>query len=279
MRYQKIMSQIWNDERFDILNDREKLFYLYVLTSPHGNLIGMYVLKEGYAKSDLKHLGKSFRRDLKRLCDIGLIMYDPKNEIIYIPNFIKHNPITNPNQKKAVKKIFNELPKSFLLNEFIKKNEGLMKELNEGLKQELNEVLSYTEEDTEEEEEVSTQTKDFDFVSSLKINPAYSHINLEIELSKMDAWLLLPKNKGRKKTSRFILNWINKIEKPFQISQPQTKEGPPPEIIPKDFIPDPEGQKKLQKIIGDLSKKMTTPDSKEIDTRAKLEAQKKELGL
>ena len=57
-----------------------------------------------------------------------------------------------------------------------------------------------------------------DFLSKIKSNPAYSHINLENEFSKMDAWLSLPKNKGRKKTPRFILNWLNKIEKPLEPS-------------------------------------------------------------
>lgn len=54
-----------------------------------------------------------------------------------------------------------------------------------------------------------------DFLASLKSNPAYQHIDLDIELAKMDAWLLLPKNKKRKKTPSFILNWLNKIEAPI----------------------------------------------------------------
>ncbi len=54
-----------------------------------------------------------------------------------------------------------------------------------------------------------------DFLESLKKNSAYQHINFETELAKMDAWLLLPKNKRRKKTPTFILNWLNKIEAPL----------------------------------------------------------------
>jgi len=56
-----------------------------------------------------------------------------------------------------------------------------------------------------------------DWLQNLKTNPAYQHINFEIEIGKMDAWLTLPKNKHRKKTKQFILNWINKIEKPIAI--------------------------------------------------------------
>ena len=62
-----------------------------------------------------------------------------------------------------------------------------------------------------------TTTPKKDFISSLKENPAFKHIDIDNELHKMDAWLLIPRNKGRKKTSRFILNWLSKIERPMQI--------------------------------------------------------------
>jgi uncharacterized protein YdaU (DUF1376 family) len=54
-----------------------------------------------------------------------------------------------------------------------------------------------------------------DFIEKIKCNPAYQHIDIENELSKMDAWLSLPKNSKRKKTPSFILNWLNKIEAPI----------------------------------------------------------------
>jgi hypothetical protein len=58
-----------------------------------------------------------------------------------------------------------------------------------------------------------------DFILSLKENPAYKEIDLEKELAKMDAWLSLPKNKGRKKTPKFVLNWLNKIDVSLPITQ------------------------------------------------------------
>lgn len=51
------------------------------------------------------------------------------------------------------------------------------------------------------------------FMEDLKNNPAYSHIDLELELARMDAWLSV--NPRRKKTKRFIVNWLNKIERPL----------------------------------------------------------------
>jgi hypothetical protein len=56
------------------------------------------------------------------------------------------------------------------------------------------------------------------FLDTLKTNIAYNHINIEIELGKMDAWLSL--HPGRQKTKQFVLKWLNKIEKPLPTQQP-----------------------------------------------------------
>jgi hypothetical protein len=56
---------------------------------------------------------------------------------------------------------------------------------------------------------------DREWLVELKKNPAYCHIDFERENGKMDAWLDLPKNKYRVKTRQFVLNWLNKIEKPL----------------------------------------------------------------
>lgn len=61
----------------------------------------------------------------------------------------------------------------------------------------------------------SRRLTDEEFLLSLKNNQAYSHIDFEVELGKMDAWLLT--HSGREKTRKFIVNWLNKIEKPMAI--------------------------------------------------------------
>ncbi len=52
-----------------------------------------------------------------------------------------------------------------------------------------------------------------DFLSSLKTNPAYKHINIDNELLKMDTWLA--QHPGRKRDPSFVLRWLNKIEAPI----------------------------------------------------------------
>lgn len=57
---------------------------------------------------------------------------------------------------------------------------------------------------------------DQSWIEDLKKNPAYQHINFAVEFGKMDAWFSIPKNKGRKRTKAFVLNWLNKIEAPMK---------------------------------------------------------------
>lgn len=131
MRYQKIYTQIWNDEKFVELSPAEQRFFLYLLTAPSSNLIGIYVLKEGYACDDLKCLQKDFQRLLSEVLQKGLVSYDEKHKVILIKKYLKHNPLTNPNQVKAAVKIVSSLPKSHLLQEF----KGILKSIIEGLQE------------------------------------------------------------------------------------------------------------------------------------------------
>jgi hypothetical protein len=154
MRYQKIESKIWNDEKFIKLAPMEQRLFFYILTSPHGNIIGLYVLKEGYACEDLKCLPKDFRKELKILIESGLIKYDHDVTVVWIKNFLKHNPITNPNQVIAAKKILSELPKTPLIRNL----KGLIKGLTEELIEGFTEGLLKPEPEPETETETETDS-------------------------------------------------------------------------------------------------------------------------
>lgn len=153
MRYQKIESKIWNDEKFIKLKPMEQRLFFYILTSPHGNIVGLYVLKEGYACEDLKCLPKDFRKGLGILLESKLIEYDHRVCVVWIKNFLKHNPITNPNQVIAAKKILSELPKTPLIRNL----KGLIKGLTEDLIEALTEGLSKPETDSETDTEEETE--------------------------------------------------------------------------------------------------------------------------
>ncbi len=95
---------------------------------------------------------------------------------------------------------------------------------------------------------------DSEWLKTLQTKDCYAHLKVDSELQKCVTWF---EAKGITVSRQRFLNWINNPKfqsKPLQIQQPIKKEIPNPEIIPKDFIRDPEGQKKIQEIISSISK-------------------------
>lgn len=63
----------------------------------------------------------------------------------------------------------------------------------------------------------SGKLSDPEFILQLKHNPIYAHIDILREIGKMESWLLIPKNRRRKLTASFMVNWLNKIEGPMKV--------------------------------------------------------------
>ena len=83
-----------------------------------------------------------------------------------------------------------------------------------------------TETETETEESMGRKTSptltDEEFVQSLKSNPAYTGIDIDRELGRLDAWLLTPRGRGKRKTRRRIFNWLNNVE--IEVKTPTREE-------------------------------------------------------
>jgi Helix-turn-helix domain len=60
-----------------------------------------------------------------------------------------------------------------------------------------------------------------DFISELRADDFYSHIDFDSELEKMQRWLARTENKGRKLTERFVIRWLDKIDRPVKIEERQ----------------------------------------------------------
>lgn len=95
------------------------------------------------------------------------------------------------------------------------------------------------------------------FINILKTNFAYKHIDINKELGKMDAWLLA--NPGRQKTRRFIVNWLNKIDKPMTIT---TNKREPPIIRPEPI--NEEEQKKVADLIRKTTEELKSKGARQV---------------
>lgn len=146
MRYQKVFTQIWHDEKFCMLSEDAKTLFIYMLTCPHGNAIGVFVLPDQYAVADLKWDLKRYAKPFRELIAEGMILHDPVSRLICIKNHLKHNPLENENQAKAASKIVASLPKSTLYSAILKQ---LTKQYHEPLLVQLRERYAKPETGTE----------------------------------------------------------------------------------------------------------------------------------
>ncbi len=71
---------------------------------------------------------------------------------------------------------------------------------------------------------------DDDFFSILKKNPAYEGIDIDREMGKLDSWLLIPRNKDKKKTKQRVVNWLNRVERPMA-----SQETPPTDKVDREI--------------------------------------------
>jgi hypothetical protein len=100
--------------RLDIigLSLETKLVGAYILTCPHGNMIGCFRLPIAYVVDDLTMSCQTVSEGFRNLCDKGLIAYDSTLSWLLIRKFLKWNPIDNPNQGKAAAKQVDAVPRN-----------------------------------------------------------------------------------------------------------------------------------------------------------------------
>lgn len=119
LRYVRVANKIWQDEKIKNLSDDAKLLYLYVLTSPHSNMAGYYVLPKPYVAYDLNWLPERLDKAFGELLRNGLIKYCEQSDVVLIPNFLKYNPMQNKNQAIGAARRVRELPSNTLAKDFL----------------------------------------------------------------------------------------------------------------------------------------------------------------
>ena len=114
--FAKISCSIWSSEKFTSLpDDNARLLYLYLHTCPHVNSLGCYVLRPGYALSDLGWDADPegeirYRNGIEALSKASLIGFDKRHNLVRIVDFLKHSPFANPKHAKGALNILDNIP-------------------------------------------------------------------------------------------------------------------------------------------------------------------------
>ncbi|MBQ9539528.1 MAG: hypothetical protein IJU95_09675 [Treponema sp.] len=118
-RYAYIHTQIWKDRKFRQLSESSKLLYIAMLTAPNSNMLGFYEWPVAYALHDLGGWQEDkFSSCLQEIEAQGMACYDTEYEVLFIRNFLKHNPLSSIKQVVGGAKYFSTLPPSPLFLDF-----------------------------------------------------------------------------------------------------------------------------------------------------------------
>lgn len=144
--YAQINRKVWNTCRFRSLSPEARELFFYLTTCPHGNMLGLFVLRPGYALDDLQwgNDRERFMKPFGELLAKQLFKYDPKAEIVLDMEQISKHPPDNPNQVKATIKIINSLPKTPLFDDLKQLVESLGRPLLKPLAERLAERYAYS---------------------------------------------------------------------------------------------------------------------------------------
>lgn len=114
--YTKIDELMWKDSKLKSISTESKLLFIYLLSCQHRNVLGLYNLPKYYVQGDLGYPLETVTKGLVELFENGFVTYDECSETVLINNFLKYNPLENPNQVKGAVKVLPTIPKTPLFN-------------------------------------------------------------------------------------------------------------------------------------------------------------------
>jgi len=72
-----------------------------------------------------------------------------------------------------------------------------------------------------------------------EITKLYTYVNVPVELVKMRGWLMQPKNKHRTLTRKFVIGWLNKIDRPLEVNTGHWRHKTTKGLMQPGFKPQP----------------------------------------
>lgn len=243
--YGKVHTSFWTSETTRGLSEDGRTLALYLLTSPHGTIAGVFRLPDGYVCEDLQwspeRVAKAFAETLAK----GFANRCETTKWVWICKFLTWNQPENPNQRKGALKAALLAPKDccwfpdFMrvcgellgLKHEAKANpfETLSKPfLNQEQEQEqdigCSDLLAQSEHDPPEKKSEPETEFAIPLVDSTEYRVlakdlaewvrAYPAVDVRQELLQVRAWVMAnpAKRKTRRGVASFLVRWLSKAQ-------------------------------------------------------------------
>lgn len=108
--YGRVYSSFWQSPEIRTLPEDARTLALYLLTSPHGNLIGCFRLPDAYAAEDLQWSIERVAEGFAKLSEVAFVTRDEGTKWVFITKYLKWNAFENPNVARAALKALDQVP-------------------------------------------------------------------------------------------------------------------------------------------------------------------------
>ena len=108
--YGRVYTAFWTSEDIRALTDDGRLLALYLLTSPHSTIAGVFRLPNGYASDDLQWGTERVSDGFRELIAKGFASRCEATNWVWIRRFLEWNAPDGPNQWKAARKVAALVP-------------------------------------------------------------------------------------------------------------------------------------------------------------------------
>lgn len=108
--YGKVQTTFWTSQDTSTMSDTGRMLALYLLTSPHSNILGCFHLPIGYVCEDLKWAPSRVEEGFVELLAKGFATHDKASKWVVMHAYLKWNPIENPNQGISAGRLFEQIP-------------------------------------------------------------------------------------------------------------------------------------------------------------------------
>jgi uncharacterized phage protein (TIGR02220 family) len=106
----KVHTSFWTSTTVRDMSEDGRTLAIYLLTSPHGTIAGVFRLPDGYACDDMKWETPRVRQAFAELQKHRFAWRCEATSWVWVIDHFKWNPLENPNQKKAASKVANQVP-------------------------------------------------------------------------------------------------------------------------------------------------------------------------
>lgn len=108
--YGKVHTSFWTSNTIHSLSEDGRWLAMYLLTSPHNTIAGVFRLPDGYVCEDMKWTPERVAKGFAELFEKGFANRCETSKWVWVCKHLEWNAPENPNQRKSARKIALSIP-------------------------------------------------------------------------------------------------------------------------------------------------------------------------